>query len=67
MDNYIVCNECIHKGVCKYEDEFRKVWESIKNHSVYESIKQDGKHIASVKPIENFDYILIDVDCRYHS
>lgn len=57
MSNNVMCENCAHKDVCKYRDEFTDIQKQFNNFKIFkeEGNKSTGK--GSIVPIESLTHI----------
>ncbi len=57
MSNNVMCENCAHKDVCKYRDEFTEIQKQFNNFKVF---KEEGNKLTgkgSIVPIESLTHI----------
>ena len=61
------CTHCIHRIVCKLNEDYLRINEAINRLSVAKSEQgdRDELRIRSI-PIVNFDFVEVTVSCKYY-
>lgn len=57
MNNKVICENCAHKDVCKYRDEFTDVQKQFNNFKILRDEETQSAIEGSVIPIESLPYI----------
>lgn len=57
MNNNVICENCAHKDVCKYRDEFTDIQKQFNNFKVFSNEGSKSAIKGSVIPIESLPYI----------
>ena len=57
MSNTVMCENCAHKDVCKYRDEFTDIQKQFNNFKIFSSLKTQSAVEGSLIPIESLPYI----------
>ena len=62
MTDKILCDECAHAEICKYREEYKKVYASVANLEIGEAL-HNGAH--SIRKVSDIPYIDVIVDCKH--
>lgn len=62
MNDKILCDECAHAEICKYREEYKKVYAAVANLKIGEALSNDAHSIRNVSDIPYIDVI---VDCKH--
>lgn len=57
MNNNVICENCAHKDVCKYRDDFTDMQKQFNNFKVFRNEKTQSAIGGSLIPIESLPYI----------
>lgn len=57
MNNNVICENCAHKDVCKYRDDFTDMQKQFNNFKVFRNEKTQSAIEGSLIPIESLPYI----------
>ena len=57
MNNKVICENCAHKDVCKYRDEFTDVQKQFNNFKILRDEETKSAIEGSIIPIESLSYI----------
>ena len=57
MNNNVMCEDCAHKDVCKYRDDFTDIQKQFNNFKIFSSLKTQSAVEGSLIPIESLPYI----------
>ena len=57
MNNNVICENCAHKDVCKYLDDFTDIQKQFNNFKVFMNEKTQSAIDGSLTPIESLPYI----------
>lgn len=57
MNNNVICENCAHKDVCKYRDDFTDIQKQFNNFKVFRNEKTQSAIAGSLIPIESLPYI----------
>lgn len=57
MNNKVICEDCAHKNVCKYRDDFTDIQKQFNNFKVFRDEKTQSAIEGSLIPIESLPYI----------
>lgn len=57
MNNNVMCENCAHKDVCKYRDEFTDIQKQFNNFKVFKEEGNKSTCKGSIVPIESLTYI----------
>ena len=57
MNNKVICENCAHKDVCKYRDDFTDIQKQFNNFKVFRNEKTQSAIEGSLLPIESLPYI----------
>ena len=57
MNNKVICENCAHKDVCKYRDEFTDVQKQFNNFKILRDEETKSAIEGSIIPIESLPYI----------
>lgn len=57
MSNAVMCENCAHKDVCKYRDEFTDIQKQFNNFKVFSNEGNKSAIKGSIVPIESLSYI----------
>lgn len=57
MNNTVICENCAHKDVCKYRDDFTDIQKQFNNFKVFMNEKTQSTIDGSLIPIESLPYI----------
>lgn len=57
MSNAVMCENCAHKDVCKYRDEFTDIQKQFNNFQIFRDEKTQSAIEGSLIPIESLPYI----------
>lgn len=61
MNNNVICENCAHKDVCKYRDEFTDIQKQFNNFKVFSNVGDKSAIKGSIVPIESLSYIEVPV------
>ena len=61
MNNKVICENCAHKDVCKYRDEFTDIQKQFNNFKVFSNVGDKSAIKGSIVPIESLSYIEVPV------
>lgn len=62
MNDKILCDECAHAEICKYREEYKKVYAAVANLKTGEVLSNDAHGFRNVSDIPYIDVI---VDCKH--
>ncbi len=62
MNDKILCDECTHAVICKYREEYKKVYAAVANLKIGEALSNDAH---SVRNVSDIPYIDVIVDCKH--
>ena len=57
MNNKVICENCAHKDVCKYQDDFTDIQKQFNNFKVFRDEETQSTIEGSVISIESLPYI----------
>lgn len=57
MSNNVMCENCAHKDICKYQDEFTDVQKQFNNFKIFKDEGTKSTCKGSIIPIESLPYI----------
>lgn len=57
MNSNVMCENCAHKDVCKYRDEFTDIQKQFNNFKVFSNEGSKSTIKGSIVPIESLSYI----------
>ena len=57
MNNKVICENCAHKDVCKYRDDFTDIQKQFNNFKVFSNEGNKSTIKGSIVPIESLSYI----------
>ena len=57
MNNTVICENCAHKDVCKYRDDFTNIQKQFNNFKVFSNEGNKSAIKGSIVPIESLSYI----------
>lgn len=57
MNNNVICENCAHKDVCKYRDEFTDIQKQFNNFKIFRDEKTQSAIEGSLIPIESLPCI----------
>ena len=57
MNNKVICENCAHKDVCKYRDDFTDIQKQFNNFKVFRDEETQSAIKGSVISIESLPYI----------
>lgn len=57
MNNKVICEDCAHKDVCKYRDDFTDIQKQFNNFKIFRDEKTQSAIEGSLIPIESLPYI----------
>ena len=57
MNNNVICDNCAHKDVCKYRDDFTDIQKQFHNFKILRDEETKSAIEGSIIPIESLPYI----------